>query len=290
LDYNNTPTGDLMMKTYTNKDSQKGFFKTYLPLVMKEGTIQVFEKTLQDGTKRKFLKGIASNTKVDKDDEVISSAFIEKMKSSAMGLTVFAEHERVIDKTLGYVEEVYGSEGEFGVVVALEPEEENQLVGKILKKMEHGIKLGFSIGGKVTKAIKKYVSEVKKTITELVDGEIYEVSLTAMPANYDTWAVAMTKSIKEIVGTMNGESSAEDITEISKALDEMMEASDINEQIYSLLDEYRWAVSSIIYNDELMPEQKKEKINNLSGEFSDKVELLSIRLTEIIEVIDEAIN
>lgn len=435
---------EIIMKTFLNNNSEKGLFKVFVPFSGQEGEAVILEKDI-GGHKRKFLKGIASSTLVDKEDERVSKSFLNKMKSVASGMTVFAEHEHHLDSTVGYVDDVGGNEDTFEVMTALEkewhPENNptgNQVVTKILNKLEDGVKLGYSIGGRVTKAKKVFDEDLQKEVNELEDGELYEVTVTAMPAGNNTFVQPLMKSMKEILtedneytddipeeteepvgqesvvnktfehnsnfsdkepswGTINkrnlpaqafvNESPGFDlnksvsweyphhhvvdeklylhkgglvtawlslnksnikeekvkqhlvnhlneigITEkhmdtisdwylngrlddeqlnklfesfstishiseesdlqnhISKTLDEMVEASNVHNEMYDLFWSFKSAIYEIMGSETLAPEEKKNKINNLSTEFGDKVEGLSARLAELTSIIDEAIH
>ena len=187
-----------IMKTIVNKTEDKGFFKTFIPLAVGDNGSYIIEKSV-DGVKRKFLIGQASNLKTDREEERIGKKFLQKMKQSALGLNVFSEHEHTLEKTLGYVSDVGGDADVFIAETALEPEGENELVKQILMKLEHGTKLGYSVGGKVTEVAKIYDDNLKKDIVGLEDGEIFELSITAIPSSFDTWVTPLFKSVREII-------------------------------------------------------------------------------------------
>lgn len=364
------------MKEFVNTSHDKGLFKTFIPFDSPDGAV-IIEKEV-GGKKRKYLHGVASNTKVDKEDERVTQNFIAKMKSMAMGLTVFAEHEHTIDKTLGFIEDVGGDSDNFEALTALEPEYDpeknltgNETVTKVLSKLNHGVRLGYSIGGRVTKVRKVYDEDMKKEINELEDGELYEVTVTAMPAGNGTFISPIMKSMKEIMDDEPTETAEEKIETVepvidtekasilikawsatsdsdqkkhleehcknlkltnkqmdqlskwylegkmnknniqkmieafqtinqfgedidkphmSKALDEMIEASNINDQIWDFFWAFKDSVYTIIHSNDVESTDKKTKIMNLAEEFSDKIESLSSKLADLITTIDDQLN
>jgi len=196
---------NFIMKEFLNKTKDKGLFKVFIPFDQENGMAKILEKEV-DGKVKKFLHGIASNTTVDREDERISKQFIKKMQQTALGLTVFSEHEHKIEKTIGYIDDTGGDEDNFEILTALEPEFEpennptgNEVVTNILNKLDHGIKLGYSVGGKVTKAHKVFDEKAQRDVRELVDGDVYEVSVTAMPSAYGTWVTPIIKSMNEFI-------------------------------------------------------------------------------------------
>lgn len=280
----------------TNNTSDKGFFKAFIPITEKNGKTCIIEKEF-NGVKRKFLTGIATNTQVDKEDERMSKSFISKIKQACLGLNVFVEHEHSIDKTIGYVDEVGGDENNLEISVALEDESDNELVKRIIKKSEHGTKIGFSIGGKISKAKKCFDEKMNKWINEIEDGEIYEISATAIPAGNGTWANIISKSLKDLINSdeikkqLNSVSnSTESMDELSKALDEMIESNELRNKMWDMFWAYKESLYSILESDSMTPQQKGDKIKLLSDEFAMKVEELSSLIYELSVTVTEQLG
>ena len=288
-----------------NNTKDKGFFKALIPLNQKNGHTEIIEKEL-GGVKTKYLRGIATNTQIDKEDERMSKSFIDKIKSTVQGLNVFAEHEHSIEKTVGYIDEVIDDGDNVIVDTALEDEDNNSIVKSILNKIKHGTKIGYSIGGKITKATKYFDETLKKTITQIEDGEIYEVSLTAMPAGVGTWTVPIRKSLndlftqpeiqeqlktKEQESDTTDDSNAEDIVKkFIKALDEMVQTNKIKDEMWDIFYAFRETLYSIIESTELTPVQKKEKILSISTEFAGKIEELASTIADLTATIEQQIG
>jgi hypothetical protein len=278
-----------------NKTDQ-GDFKAYVPLETGvDGKVKIFEKSVKDGDeerKVKFLRGEASNTKIDKALERVSPQFIKKMRDTVKGRNVFVEHEHHLLKTVGFVDETDGNNDSFIATTALEPEDDNLLVKALLSKIKHGTKLFYSIAGKITKATKQFVEDVNAEVTELIDGEVYELSFTALPEGNVGFVEPIMKSFKELLKNKNL-TNDEIITlteKTMKTLDEMVQRSGIEEDLSNLFWSFRSAVSRITYDSDLTPAKKKDKIISLSEEYGQKVEKLATEVAELTEEIESELS
>ena len=186
--------------TYISKKEGQGKFRIFKALeVDKNGFIKTF-KDKDSG--QFFLKGAATNAVPDKEDEHPSVAFIEKNKSDVVGLNVFLDHDHKVVDTVGYISESGGNEGEMILTTALENPEKNLKVKMVLEKIEHGTKIAYSIGGKVTKASEYYNKDLGRKIVEFDEGFITEITLTPYPAAYDTDVSQIQKSLMKTLETM----------------------------------------------------------------------------------------
>lgn len=132
-----------------------------------------------------FLKGEASNTDLDLQEDQMETSAIQDMKEQCIGKTGFLNHTYDIGKT------------DFGIIVGYEKSEDKFIpifevfddMKQIIKnRISKGAKLGLSIGGKVTDAIKEAGKRIIKSVL------LREVSLTYFPANIGTLGtVGMTK-------------------------------------------------------------------------------------------------
>lgn len=289
------------MSKEKNNEGNKGFFKAFIPLSTENDKVTIFTKELEGGKQVKFLRGIATNTAIDKQNERMSKSFISKVKESLLGLNVFAEHDYSIDKTVGYVDEVSGDEENVVVDIALEDEEDNPIVKSVLKKIAHGTKIGYSIGGRILKAKKIFDEVAQKWVKELEDGVVYEVSLTAMPAGNGTWVEPIMKSLnamdieeekitkEENIMKNNGE-TVTDVEKFQKALEEIMQADEIKSKLWDMFYAFRNAIQKIMDNDKMNAQEKKISINNVSKEFADKVEEMSQKIAELTMVVESEIG
>ncbi len=238
--------------TYVAKDSGQGTFRIHIPMQIDD---KGFTKTLKDQeTGQYFLKGIATHTGVDKEDEHPALEFIEKNRDTVLACNVFADHDHRIKDTIGFVSDVGGEEGILEVTTALQNPEDNPMVKTILDKIEHGINLGYSIGGRVTKAISYYNENLKRRVTKFTEGIITEITVTPYASAYGTDVIAMSKSLD---------------AELSKAIDTMvieseeynLSAEDLEENFW---EDYERAVSK--YSKEAKKQAQMTNINFMQVE------------------------
>ena len=282
---------------FVNKSEGGGTFRAFVPLETdKDGKVIIFEKSVKDGDgkekKVKFLKGEASNTNIDKALERVSPDFLKKMKDTVKGKNVFIEHEHHLTKTVGYISETGGSENSFIAETALENEDENPLVKTLIDKIKHGTKIFYSIAGSITKASKQTVENIGE-VTELLDGEIYELSFTALPEGNVGFVEPIMKSFKALLKNkeMISDEELTEITEdIMKTLDEMIQRSGLESDVSDLFWSFRSAVSRITYDSDLSPTKKKDKIISLSSEYGEKVEEISVDIAELTETIETELS
>ena len=182
------------MKVFTPGKSN-GLFKI---------TIPIDEKSIvADESGRKFLKGVASGNWVDREDDRIMMPFIKKMKATTKNLPVFVDHTRDSDHLIGHIADVEET-GDDVFVPITELEKEwsadnelgNKQVTKLLQRIPK-VKFGYSIGGRFTKAIKRWDNNLKKHIREIYDGEIYELSVVPVPALSGTDVQIVTKNFDD---------------------------------------------------------------------------------------------
>jgi len=186
------PEEKILMKAMSNESSIKdegmhrkhqifksggknsGDFKLILPIN--------FQKSAdEDGTLH--LKGIASANKLDRENEMMMPDFIKKMRASAVGLPVFVDHIRKDSHMVGNVVGLETDNEEiFDPITSLEDPEENSLVKRLVSRMEKGVTYGYSIGGRITKAVKTFDKAAGGFIRKIFDGEIFEVSVVPVPA------------------------------------------------------------------------------------------------------------
>lgn len=281
------------MDKIINNNSDDGLFKVFIPLKTdKGGKIQVIEKTVTiDGNdvQRRFILGEASNNKIDKADERVSKSFLNKMMTSLKGLNVFIEHEHHIFKTVGVVSGTEGDSEHVQAEVMLEPEEDNEIVKKINTKIKNGIKLFYSIAGKLTKVSKNFDKELNKIVTELIDGDVYELSITALPEGNVGVIESLVKSMKDLI--VNDKQtkkyfSDDDDMKMYKTLTEMVQASGLHDQIYNLFWAFKDAIYRITNSQDLSPTDKKDKIMKLSDEYSVEIERISAELAGLVDTIE----
>ena len=158
--------------------------------------------------KHPIIKGTASTTSVDREDERASKSFIEKMRRTGKGLPLTAETHRPESpqQTVGVITKTGGDEDTFHIEGRLMKPSKSEMVSFILEQINTGINYGLSVGGKITKVFREYNEELGKEVFVIEDGDIYHVALTTQPANADTFGVAIRKSISEELNSSRQES------------------------------------------------------------------------------------
>ena len=99
-----------------------------------------------------------------------------------VGLNVFLDHDYCYDKVIGVVtsSELYDDELYATVAVTKEYQED------IKAKLEFGVNLGFSIGG--------FAERSKNNPDLITDFNLIELSLTPLPANFDSYGTVTSKN------------------------------------------------------------------------------------------------
>ena len=87
------------------------------------------------------------------------------------------------------------------VKIGLDDPQTNPKIPALLNKLKKGIKLGLSVGGKITASRDEFNKELNKKI-KVIDGvKLYEISVVGIPSNADAFLSipqAITKSAKSL--------------------------------------------------------------------------------------------
>lgn len=177
-------------------------FEAFIPLNIEKslnGEDSFILEKVEGDKKTYYVEGVASTTDIDYDDERMSEGFIKTMQEEAVGLPLFINKHRPdhIDETIGVIVKSGGNSKTFKISAKLENPENNELVKKFINKSKSlGLSYGFSVGGRVTKAFREYNEQLKKDVIVLAEGQLHHVLLTNQPANKNTFARAVAKSLK----------------------------------------------------------------------------------------------
>jgi hypothetical protein len=201
--------GGIIVKEITLKEPKQ--FTAFIPfgkIVDDEGND--FSTLDKEAAKEKhpIIKGTASTTSVDREDERASKSFVEKMKRTGKGLPLTAETHQPDspEKTVGVITKTGGDEDNFNIEGRLMKPSKSKMVSYILEQIATGISYGLSVGGRITKVFREYNEDLKKEALVIEDGDIYHVALTTQPANAETFGVAIRKSISEELNSSRLES------------------------------------------------------------------------------------
>lgn len=248
-------------------------FKVYSPLTRE--SVQQFTTKNQDDnggdSERILLEGIASTTNRDLQDEIVSPAAIETMAQQAEYLNIHANHWYGVEDVVGAIKESKVEDDKLHIKFLIT----KKYTPDIRDLLDTGVRLGLSIGGAITN-----YDEKNRIINEL---ELYEISLTPMPANWDTFGTVTTsKGLVEsncltgacyaIVKTLNNEEDNMETKNETHKEEEVESSGLTQDEVIALINEYM-----------------AEKEETIAQEITDKVEsqLEAIVDSKIKEALDE---
>ena len=153
-------------------------FKVYAP-----ETVKAEQSLNKDGTLT--ITGVASTTNQDLDGEIISEKALESLKDQAVGLNLHLDHNHDYDGGIGAITEAHIEENALFITATVLPEHATG----IRDRLALGMNMGFSIGG---------IPIIKNSRSNIIDDFILlEVSLTLLPANWDTFGTVESKGLIE---------------------------------------------------------------------------------------------
>ena len=214
---------------------KKNEFKIYSKLTRK--TLDDVYKSDDDNSEdRILLSGVASTTSRDLQDEVVSSEAIQMMAEQAPELNIHGDHWYGLEDVIGAIKDVDVTDDSLAIDFLI-TKRHTPIIRDLL---ETGINLGLSIGG--------YVTDYDSNENIIKAIELREISLTAMPANWDTFGTVTSKSgvvestclsgaCYNIIKSINGEKNMSQEVESTKA-DEAQETPITLEDVKDFLDEY----------------------------------------------------
>lgn len=225
----------------------KMLFKWYAPSEQKSYDLN------EDGTLT--IEGIASTTNKDLEGDVILQSAIDSMK---MQLTtshknLHGDHEYKLFKgILGAITKVVDSDDN---ILKIRATILSKYASFVKEMLDIGVQLGLSIGGR----IKDY--DQTNEGWEIKDIDLFEISLTGMPANYDTFGTVTTTKNNNGVVEAKCLSGACHLIRKNMEANKMPEEGSQNEQQYVTKEE----VESICkdYMDTFLAENKEEIQNSV---------------------------
>ena len=149
-------------------------FKVYAPPIEKATTLN------KDGTLT--ITGVASTTNQDLDGEVISEKALASLQQQAVGLNLHLDHNHDYNGGIGAITEAHVEENSLIITANVLPEHAKG----IQERLNLGMNMGFSIGG---------IPIIKNSRSNIIDDFILlEISLTLLPANWDTFGTVESKT------------------------------------------------------------------------------------------------
>ena len=242
-------------------------FKVYSPLTAK--SVKSFTSKSEESEDRILLEGVASTTSRDLHDEIVSSSAIESMSEQALELNIHGGHWYGFDDVIGAIKDATVEDKQLKIKFLIT----KKYTPDIKDLLETGVRLGLSIGGYVTA-----YDEKNRIINEI---ELHEISLTAMPANWDTFGTVTTSK-----GLVESTCIAGACHAIVKNLGEQNMTS-VNKEEQNQEEETSGLTKDEVI--ELINEYMAEKEETISQEITEKVEsqLEAIVEAKVQELIDE---
>ena len=280
-------------------------FKVYCSTNINDTVNKGLIDTLVEENKPLILEGIASSNSVDLDGDYMTNECLEDMKTQALGLNIFLDHEHTIDKIVGKVTDVIETSSDvfkikFSVIPAYE--------WYISDFLQNGINLGLSIGASVLDF------EDTETGWKINKVKLHEISIVGIPANWDTFGTVQTSkelgmvtakcfngACKQIIDKLDlqkdlvkkefedGEEADEDgiITEeeVIKLINEaLIEAKD--QIITEIVSEYHLDGKELV-NQNTDNTQTIDETTDSSDEDGNKEKDIDMEKEEIVELIKE---
>ena len=148
-------------------------FKLYVPPSLTKNYTENDDGTLT-------IEGIASTTNKDLQGDIILPSAIQSMKKQLLTTTknLHGDHKYGLDGIYGAIKEVLPTKDDALKIKAIIRKSK---ASEIKEMLDIGVNLGLSIGGKIT----EYT--IMKDGWEIKDLRLLEISLTGMPANWDTY-------------------------------------------------------------------------------------------------------
>lgn len=181
-------------------------FEVYAPLTK---NLQISEE--DNGAL--MLEGIASTTSKDLHGDVIKPEAIASMKKQALRKNIYADHTYdVLNTLIGNIKDVAETDDDrLKIKFSILP----SYASKVQELLDNDIQLGLSIGGFISKF--KAINDGY----EVNDFDLKEISLTGMPANWDTFGTIV--SSKGIVRAKCFEGACQKILSQKSTGDNMAE-------------------------------------------------------------------
>ena len=232
-------------------------FKVYSPLTTE--SVKSFTKN-EANDERILLDGVASTTSRDLHDEIVALSAIESMAEQAPLLNIHGDHDWFLDGIMGAIKDATVEDKQLHIKFLVTKEH----TPKVRDLLETGVRLGLSIGGYATS-----YDEKNQIINEI---ELHEISLTGMPANWDTMGTVttskglvksncLTGACNEIIKNMGGNTMTSEEYKKTKAEGEETNTGLTEEDVINLFNE-------------LMAEKEETIAQEITDKIESKIEAI----------------
>jgi len=145
--------------------------------------VEYCEKSVKGKEKGFYVRGYASTSDIDRQDEVVTREALKKAEKDLMkSTTVFFEHN--YSKPIGKITNAYLDEKGLFIEAYI-----SKTLPNIRTLIEEGILNKFSIGGRVTETEPIFDGNLGKEVVKILGIELFEVSLVGVPANNEAAVV-----------------------------------------------------------------------------------------------------
>lgn len=134
------------------------------------------------------IVGIASTPNIDHDMERMAVPALHRMarKINSEGVPLRVEHQKNENAIIGKINEAWVDDSN-KLWIKAKLDKANVAAQMLHNALKSGAKLGLSVGGRVTQAIREMSEGQGKMIKTFFDVIVDEVSVTPRPSNYESW-------------------------------------------------------------------------------------------------------
>lgn len=237
-------------------------FKIYAPPSSKQYSLN------DDGTLT--ITGVFSTTNKDLDGDIVSPRALESLKNQAVGLNLHLDHNHNYDGGIGAIIDSFIKDSQVYITAKILKEHAQG----ILERLELGMNFGFSVGG---------IPVVNNLNPQIIDDFVLlEISLTLLPANWDTFGTVEAKGIvksKCLTGACHY--IIKNSTNIMKKEFENIDSNELQEMIINyvneafankeqvIIDEFRNELQPIVA--EIVAEEVTPKVQEIVVSYLDEL-------------------
>lgn len=168
------------MKNKTNKQ-----FKLFARFPKSKSKKDITEYTTSENGSL-IIEGVASTTNKDLQEDIVLPSAIESMKQQALSLNL--HHDHIVEDSFEIIGAISEVEETDDNTLKIKSRIRPKYTPEIKEMLDTGINLGLSISGDVT----DYTDSPDSEGWRISDINLFEISLTGMPANWDTFGTVTT--------------------------------------------------------------------------------------------------